>query len=69
MSGRVAWREDDASPARQVETLTVLQQLVHADVFEALEHLAQLGSLFEHLGRGLERLQFALYVRSLGGMR
>ena len=35
---------------------------------EALQRLAHLWPLFEHLWRNLERPQFALYVRSVGGM-
>src|SRR5215217_982098 len=69
MTGCVAGCEDNPCPACQVEALSVLQQLVYADGFEALQDLAHLGPLFEHLGRGLERPQFALYVRTIGGMR
>jgi hypothetical protein len=64
----VARREYHANPARYVEKLAVLQVLVYPDGFEALQDLAHLWPLFEHLWRRFEQPKASVYVGSIGGV-
>ena len=68
MTWSVARREDHLSPACYVKALAVLQVLVYPDGFEALQDLAHLGPLFEHLWRRLEQPKASVYVGSIGGV-